>query len=182
MVRPRDLAPCSRRGSTRMAAGWEEPGGNRVDCKRPPGHACYGPGGQDAIAEIARARPAYPCVQGTKPTQITEAWCAGTQMISTTISTEGLGATSGQDILIADSPQEFAKAVLHACSHDEVSANAGCGSSASSATRRVGRNSMSPGCFRCKLPTCAEKRRPSWAARRSASPRSHRAGRRRLRA
>ena len=56
--------------------------------------------------------------------KILEAWCARTPVVSTTIGAEGLGATSGQDILLADSPQEFVKAVLHACTHDEVSANA----------------------------------------------------------
>ncbi len=53
----------------------------------------------------------------------------------------------------------------------------GCGLSTSSAMRPVGRNSMSPGCFPCKRPSRVEER-PSWAARGSASPRSHRGARR----
>ena len=90
-----------------------------------PGARLVGPV-DDAVAEIARARVAVVPLRAGSGTRlkILEAWCAGTPVVSTTIGAEGLGAKSGQDILIADSPEEFAKAVLHACTHDEVSANA----------------------------------------------------------
>jgi len=90
-----------------------------------PGARVVGPV-EDAIAEIARARVAVVPLRAGSGTRlkILEAWCACTPVVSTTIGAEGLDANAGRDILIADSPKAFAEAILHACTHDEVSANA----------------------------------------------------------
>jgi glycosyltransferase involved in cell wall biosynthesis len=67
---------------------------------------------EDAIAEIATARAAVvPLLSGSGTRfKIIEAWAAGTPVISTTIGAEGLGATPGEHLLIADSPADFAAA------------------------------------------------------------------------
>ena len=67
----------------------------------------------DAVAELARARVAVvPLLSGSGTRfKILEAWAAGAAVVSTTLGAEGLGATHGENILLADSPEEFAGAV-----------------------------------------------------------------------
>jgi polysaccharide biosynthesis protein PslH len=67
----------------------------------------------DAIAEIAAARVAVvPLLSGSGTRfKIIEAWAAGTPVISTTIGAEGLDATDGEHLLIADTPGDFCDAI-----------------------------------------------------------------------
>ena len=67
----------------------------------------------DAVLEIARARLAIVPVQAGSGTRIKiiEAWAAGVPVISTTIGAEGLPATPGEHLLIADTPADFLSAV-----------------------------------------------------------------------
>jgi polysaccharide biosynthesis protein PslH len=68
----------------------------------------------DAIAEIARAKVAVvPLLAGSGTRfKILEAWAAGTPVVSTRIGAEGLDATPGEHLLVADTAVDFAKAVL----------------------------------------------------------------------
>lgn len=45
--------------------------------------------------------------------KILDAWTWGVPIVSTTVGAEGVQALPGKNILIADSPQEFAQAVIH---------------------------------------------------------------------
>jgi glycosyltransferase involved in cell wall biosynthesis len=67
----------------------------------------------DAIADIAAARASVvPLLSGSGTRfKIIEAWAAGTPVISTTIGAEGLGAMNGENLLIADNPNDFAQAI-----------------------------------------------------------------------
>jgi glycosyltransferase involved in cell wall biosynthesis len=67
----------------------------------------------EAIPELARAAVAVvPLLSGSGTRiKIIEAWAAGVPVVSTTIGAEGLPYTSGDDILIADEPHDFAEAV-----------------------------------------------------------------------
>lgn len=44
--------------------------------------------------------------------KILDAWCWGLPIVSTTIGAEGIAATPGEDILLADEPLEFARQVV----------------------------------------------------------------------
>jgi glycosyltransferase involved in cell wall biosynthesis len=68
----------------------------------------------DAIDELARAKVAVvPLLSGSGTRlKILEAWCAGTAVVSTRLGAEGLDADAGRDYIAADSPGEFASAVL----------------------------------------------------------------------
>lgn len=67
----------------------------------------------DAIADIAAARASVvPLLSGSGTRfKIIEAWAAGTPVISTTIGAEGLTARNGENLLIADTPGDFARAI-----------------------------------------------------------------------
>jgi glycosyltransferase involved in cell wall biosynthesis len=67
----------------------------------------------DAVAELARARVCIvPLLSGSGTRfKILEAWAAGRAVISTSLGAEGLGAASGEHLILADDPQAFAAAV-----------------------------------------------------------------------
>jgi glycosyltransferase involved in cell wall biosynthesis len=68
---------------------------------------------ENAIEEIAAARVVVvPLLAGSGTRfKIIEAWAAGRAVVSTTIGAEGLPARHGENLLIADTPREFAEAV-----------------------------------------------------------------------
>jgi glycosyltransferase involved in cell wall biosynthesis len=51
--------------------------------------------------------------------KILDAWRWGLPMVSTTVGAEGIAATPGEDILLADEPAQFAAAVVRLL-HDEA--------------------------------------------------------------
>jgi len=67
----------------------------------------------DALAELVSAKVAVVPIQAGSGTRIKilEAWAAGVPVVSTTLGAEGLGAISGDHLLIADQAGEFAAAV-----------------------------------------------------------------------
>jgi len=69
---------------------------------------------EDAVAEIARAKVCVvPLLSGSGTRfKILEAWVAGRAVVSTTLGAEGLGARSGEHLLIADDAPAFARAIL----------------------------------------------------------------------
>jgi glycosyltransferase involved in cell wall biosynthesis len=69
----------------------------------------------NAIEAIAPAKVAVvPLLSGSGTRfKILEAWAAGVPVVSTTIGAEGLDATPGVHLLIADNPEDFAAAVMH---------------------------------------------------------------------
>jgi glycosyltransferase involved in cell wall biosynthesis len=68
---------------------------------------------EDAVEELARARVVVaPLLSGSGTRfKILEAWAAGRAVVSTTVGAEGLGAISGEHLLIADGAEAFADAV-----------------------------------------------------------------------
>jgi glycosyltransferase involved in cell wall biosynthesis len=66
----------------------------------------------DAVAALAEAKVALvPLLAGSGTRiKILEAWAAGTPVVSTTVGAEGLPATHGEHLLIADTPAAFARA------------------------------------------------------------------------
>jgi glycosyltransferase involved in cell wall biosynthesis len=68
---------------------------------------------EDAVPELARAEVAIvPLLAGSGTRiKIIEAWAAGTPVVSTTVGAEGLSARSGEHLLLADTPKDFAAAV-----------------------------------------------------------------------
>ncbi len=68
----------------------------------------------DAVTEIARSRVAIvPLLSGSGTRfKILEAWAAARAVVSTSIGAEGLEARAGEHLLIADTPSEFAAAVV----------------------------------------------------------------------
>jgi len=76
----------------------------------------------DAVAELAAAKVCIvPLLSGSGTRfKILEAWAAGRAVVSTTIGAEGLGAHSGEHLLIADEPASFAKAVIDALETPEL--------------------------------------------------------------
>ena len=68
---------------------------------------------KNAIDTLAEAKVCIvPLLSGSGTRfKILEAWAAARAVVSTTIGAEGLGAKSGEHLLIADSPTEFADAV-----------------------------------------------------------------------
>jgi glycosyltransferase involved in cell wall biosynthesis len=84
----------------------------------------------DAVEKLARAKVAVvPLVSGSGTRfKILEAWCAGTAVVSTSLGAEGLEAEAGRDYIAADSPGEFASAVLRLLEDGQERADvAGCG-------------------------------------------------------
>lgn len=67
----------------------------------------------DAVQELAKAQVAVvPLLAGSGTRlKILEAWAAGTPVVSTTVGAEGLQATNGEHLLLADDPAGFAEAV-----------------------------------------------------------------------
>jgi glycosyltransferase involved in cell wall biosynthesis len=69
---------------------------------------------EDAIPEIASAQVAVVPLRSGSGTRIKiiEAWAAGTPVVATSIGAEGLPYRAGENLLIADSPEPFAAAVI----------------------------------------------------------------------
>ena len=67
----------------------------------------------DAISHLAAAKVAVvPILSGSGTRlKIIEAWAAGTAVVSTSLGAEGLPAREGENILIADDPESFSRAV-----------------------------------------------------------------------
>ena len=67
----------------------------------------------DAVEAIARSRVAVvPILAGSGTrVKILEAWAAAIPVVSTALGAEGLNCVSGENILIADEPAQFAEAV-----------------------------------------------------------------------
>lgn len=68
---------------------------------------------EDALAALAQSKVAVVPVlagSGTR-VKILEAWAAGTAVVSTTIGAEGLGCRDGEQLLLADDPSDFARAI-----------------------------------------------------------------------
>jgi polysaccharide biosynthesis protein PslH len=76
----------------------------------------------DAVAELAAAKVCVvPLLSGSGTRfKILEAWAAGRAVVSTYIGAEGLGAHSGEHLLIADEPASFANAVIDALEKPEL--------------------------------------------------------------
>jgi len=68
---------------------------------------------EDAVRELARAKVAVVPLLAASGTRfkILEAWAARVPVVSTTIGAEGLPVHDGEDILLADTAEEFAEAV-----------------------------------------------------------------------
>lgn len=69
---------------------------------------------EDAVRELARGRVCVVPLRSGSGTRfkILEAWAAGRAVVSTTIGAEGLGARDGEHLLIADTAEAFAEAVV----------------------------------------------------------------------
>jgi polysaccharide biosynthesis protein PslH len=67
----------------------------------------------DALSHLAAAKVAVvPILSGSGTRlKIIEAWAAGTAVVSTSLGAEGLPAREGENILIADDPESFIRAV-----------------------------------------------------------------------
>jgi glycosyltransferase involved in cell wall biosynthesis len=68
---------------------------------------------RDAVTEIARAKVAVAPILAGSGTRykIMEAWAAGLPVVSTRLGAEGLPASDGDNILLADDPRHFQDAV-----------------------------------------------------------------------
>jgi glycosyltransferase involved in cell wall biosynthesis len=68
---------------------------------------------EDAVKELARAKVCVVPLRSGSGTRfkILEAWAGGRAVVSTTLGAEGLGARSGEHLVIADDAGEFAAAV-----------------------------------------------------------------------
>ena len=68
----------------------------------------------DAVAVLAQAKVCLaPLLSGSGTRfKILEAWAAARAVVSTTVGAEGLGAKSGEHLLLADDPASFADAVV----------------------------------------------------------------------
>ncbi len=68
----------------------------------------------DAIAQLAQAKVCVvPLLSGSGTRfKILEAWAAGRAVVSTALGGEGLDARDGEHLLIADDPEDFARAVV----------------------------------------------------------------------
>jgi glycosyltransferase involved in cell wall biosynthesis len=77
---------------------------------------------EDALPELARCRVAVvPLLAGSGTRlKILEAWAAGLPVVSTTIGAEGLGASDGEHLLIADDAPSFARAVTRVLTCTEL--------------------------------------------------------------
>ncbi|MCW5977849.1 MAG: glycosyltransferase [Bryobacteraceae bacterium] len=76
---------------------------------------------EDAIAVLATAKVAVaPMLAGSGTrVKILEAWAAGTPVVSTSIGAEGLPASDGEHLLLANDPCSFAAAVSRLLADDE---------------------------------------------------------------
>jgi glycosyltransferase involved in cell wall biosynthesis len=119
----------ARRPGVEWRVAGRNPSAVARDVRGVEGAALVGPVA-DAIAELARAKVAVvPLVSGSGTRfKILEAWCAGTPVVSTRLGAEGLDAEAGRDYIAADSPREFAFAVLRLLEDGREQANIGvCG-------------------------------------------------------
>lgn len=68
----------------------------------------------DAVGALAKAKVCVvPLLSGSGTRfKILEAWAASRAVVSTSLGAEGLGARSGEHLLIADDPKDFANAIL----------------------------------------------------------------------
>jgi sugar transferase (PEP-CTERM/EpsH1 system associated) len=69
----------------------------------------------DAVAAAVPLR-----VGGGSRLKILEAMAAGVPVISTPLGAEGLPVSDGENILLADTPEEFCSALAHVCRNDAV--------------------------------------------------------------
>ena len=76
----------------------------------------------DAVTEIAHSKVAIvPLLSGSGTRfKILEAWAAARPVVSTAIGAEGLGARSGEHLLIADSASDFAAAIARLLEDPEL--------------------------------------------------------------
>jgi glycosyltransferase involved in cell wall biosynthesis len=76
----------------------------------------------DAITEIARSKIAIvPLLSGSGTRfKILEAWAAARPVVSTSIGAEGLNARTGEHLLIADNPSDFAAAIARLLEDPEL--------------------------------------------------------------
>jgi glycosyltransferase involved in cell wall biosynthesis len=81
----------------------------------------------DAVAELARSRIAVVPLRTGSGTRlkILEAWAAGLPVVSTTIGSEGLPAYHEKNLLLADSPADFAAAITRLLTCPDVAGNLG---------------------------------------------------------
>ena len=81
----------------------------------------------DAITHLAQAKVCLaPLLSGSGTRfKILEAWAAGRAVVSTTLGAEGLGATDGEHLLLADDPEDFADAVLRVWQDSSLRARLG---------------------------------------------------------
>lgn len=77
---------------------------------------------EDAIEALAGARVAVaPLLVGSGTRfKIIEAWAAGVPVVSTTVGAEGLPGTGGDNLLIADTPREFAQSVCRLLASEDL--------------------------------------------------------------
>jgi len=82
---------------------------------------------EDAIASLAAAKVCIaPLLSGSGTrVKILEAWAAGRAVVSTSLGAEGLGARDGEQLLLADDPDDFADAVLRLWNDPSVRARLG---------------------------------------------------------
>jgi glycosyltransferase involved in cell wall biosynthesis len=64
-------------------------------------------------------------VGGGTRLKILEAWAMGAPVVSTSVGCEGLKAEHDRNILLADTPEEFAAAVTRVVTDDELAARLG---------------------------------------------------------
>jgi len=81
----------------------------------------------DAVAALAESALAIvPLLSGSGTRiKIIEAWAAALPVVSTTIGAEGLPALPGENILIADSPADFAEAVVKLLQNPQLACRLG---------------------------------------------------------
>jgi len=82
---------------------------------------------EDAIAHLAEAQVCIvPLLSGSGTRfKILEAWAAGRAVVSTTLGAEGLGASDGEHLLLADDAADFAAAVLRLLNNRTLRARLG---------------------------------------------------------
>jgi glycosyltransferase involved in cell wall biosynthesis len=81
----------------------------------------------DAVTALAEARVCVvPLLSGSGTRfKILEAWAAGRAVVSTTIGAEGLGALDGENLILADSPEDFSAAVVRLLRDPDLRARLG---------------------------------------------------------
>ena len=83
---------------------------------------------ENAVTELAKLQVAIVPLRSGSGTRlkILEAWAAARPVVSTTIGAEGLGARSGIDIVLADTPVAFAASVSELLGSNERRRRIGC--------------------------------------------------------